>query len=475
MNGIKFKKMEASPGYVLIRDFRKHDVQKLKILVSEMFSNLNQIRNDFTYNITVRNGDSLYKGGFSNRMDKLCLDLSIGKFINKVELEYPKLMFDNCFILNGSTYVPILFSERAPIDRIKNDKLKKNSLLLNLLCEQLMFDFKAQIVRCKNRTVSISEFMTAVFNNESYNGFLEQVYVEFGKPIVNNRLLTTKECITKVLDLLNIQGHDRFSTLSIADFFDKYMILSYEKEILQQFYGYSNFRDIIRICYQYYKQDVEIDMSDIRNRRIVMIEYLMYPIFQFYNRILYNFIDSSYKEHLIPTLKNNALMSEGFRERMKGEQLFNVTLPYITPAVHKISQHIVIIDKKVPKKWTSNHPSAMGILCPISVSAQNMGSHLMATMETELTIHGKIKSFAMPDESDIRFNLEEIPEVFNDINLTTKSKIEFKGEYLVDTETGEVINSQSEDDLLEEDAEDAEDVIDTNEEIFEKEFEDDII
>ena len=87
---------------------------------------------------------------------------------------------------------------------------------------------------------------------------------------------------------------------------------------------------------------------------------------------------------------------------MHGEQLFNITLPYIAPIVHKISQKIIIIKDKVPKKWTSNHPSAMGILCPISVSAQDMGQNLVATLETELNFFGKIKSRTMDNNTTIQ-------------------------------------------------------------------------
>ena len=170
---------------------------------------------------------------------------------------------------------------------------------------------------------------------------------------------------------------------------------------------YKDFKNIVRVVYEYWKNDIEVNMSDIRNRRIVMAEYLMQPIFEWYTKTLYNFIDSSYKEFLIPNLKENSIISEGFRERMHGEQLFNITLPYITPIVHKISQAIVIISKKVPKNWTSNHPSAMGVLCPISVSAQDMGQNLVATLETEINFYGRIKSRTLKNGST-RMHIEKI-------------------------------------------------------------------
>ena len=179
--------------------------------------------------------------------------------------------------------------------------------------------------------------------------------------------------------------------------------------------------------------EIEIKMSDIRNRRIVMTEYLIHPLFEWYNKFLYNFVDSEFKEYVIPSLNGNVIISEGFRERMHGEQLFNITLPYITPIVHKISQAIVIISGKVPKKWTSNHPSAMGVLCPISVSAQDMGQNLVATLSTEINFYGRIKSKTMSNPGTI-INLPKII-------LTGQSmgeKLVKRGDYLVDSETGEI-------------------------------------
>ena len=44
----------------------------------------------------------------------------------------------------------------------------------------------------------------------------------------------------------------------------------------------------------------------------------------------------------------------------------------------------------------------MGILCPISVSAQDMGQNLVATLETELNFFGKIKSRTMDNNTTIQ-------------------------------------------------------------------------
>ena len=395
--------MQAEPGWYLLRDFRKYDYEKLKLITMNILNNLKLARSEFNFTFNIKNADSIYHGGFSHKLDKYVIQLQIGKYLNKIELEVPKLVNDNCFILNGSLYVPILFLERAPIDRVGSKAEKKNKILLNILTQPITFDWNAKKVKFNKKVdLDISVFFKSLFYDESYKEFLEEFYLTFGKPRTGNRELTHEECKIKTLESLGIVDHDRFKTMQVDEFFDNFILLDYIKEIFFNYYGYHDIKNIVRVVYQFYKEDRIIDMSDIRNRRIVMMEYLMQPVFEWYNKIIYNFIDSSYKEFLIPNLKENSIISEGFRERMHGEQLFNITLPYIAPIVHKISQKIIIIKDKVPKKWTSNHPSAMGILCPISVSAQDMGQNLVATLETELNFYGKIKSRTMDNSTKVK-------------------------------------------------------------------------
>ena len=361
MNLIKFNEMEAEKNWYLLRNFRKYDYQKIKLVLMNALNNLKEIRPEFTFNLNIKNADSLYHGGFSHKMDKYILETQIGKYMNTINLEVPKLVYDNCFMLNGSLYVPILFLERAPIDRVGSKSEKKNKILLNILTQPIVFDWNGKKVKFSGKNdLDISIFFKSIFYDKAYTEFLNEVLEIFGEPMSGNKKLNFNECKIKTLEAMNITGQDRFNYLEVDEFFDRFVLIDYFKDIFFDYYGYRDFKNIVRVVYEYWKNDIEVNMSDIRNRRVVMAEYLMHPIFEWYTKTLFNFIDSGYKEFLIPNLKENSILTEGFRERMHGEQLFNITLPYITPIVHKLSQAIIIIKKKVPKTWTSNHPSAMG-------------------------------------------------------------------------------------------------------------------
>lgn len=435
MNLIKFNEMEAEKNWYLLRNFRKYDYQKIKLVLMNALNNLKEIRPEFTFNLNIKNADSLYHGGFSHKMDKYILETQIGKYMNTINLEVPKLVYDNCFMLNGSLYVPILFLERAPIDRVGSKSEKKNKILLNILTQPIVFDWNGKKVKFSGKNdLDISIFFKSIFYDKAYTEFLNEVLEIFGEPMSGNKKLNFNECKIKTLEAMNITGQDRFNYLEVDEFFDRFVLIDYFKDIFFDYYGYRDFKNIVRVVYEYWKNDIEVNMSDIRNRRVVMAEYLMHPIFEWYTKTLFNFIDSGYKEFLIPNLKENSILTEGFRERMHGEQLFNITLPYITPIVHKLSQAIIIIKKKVPKTWTSNHPSAMGVLCPISVSAQDMGQNLVATLETEVNFYGRIKSRTMKNGST-RLHLPKIiPFGDNLRNSELKDMIEIDRENIKEIE-----------------------------------------
>ena len=94
----------------------------------------------------------------------------------------------------------------------------------------------------------------------------------------------------------------------------------------------------------------------------------------------------------MPTLNSMVLITSGFRGEMHAGNFFNNGLPYISPMINKISQDISIIKEgMLPKSWTSNHPSALGKICPISVSAQNMGSNIVATNNARVNYYGRFE------------------------------------------------------------------------------------
>ena len=141
---------------------------------------------------------------------------------------------------------------------------------------------------------------------------------------------------------------------------------------------------------EYYKTGVEIDMANINNRRVVMVEYLIRPIFELYMRLLISIVDKK-SQNFLPTMNQNVMLTTGFNKLMHRGNLYDISLPYPSPLINKISQDILIIkDGRLPKSWIRNDESAFGIICPISVSAQKTASNIVLTTNTLINKFGKI-------------------------------------------------------------------------------------
>ena len=54
MNLITFDKMEPENGYMLLRDFRKEDNNKILILLSDMLKKLKLAKDQFSYTLQVK-------------------------------------------------------------------------------------------------------------------------------------------------------------------------------------------------------------------------------------------------------------------------------------------------------------------------------------------------------------------------------------------------------------------------------------
>ena len=290
----------------------------------------------------------------------------------------------------GVLYIPLLFLERAPIDIFQSAKTKK--VTLNLLPTFIFnFDFDKKQVTLKKRTFSLGTFMRVLFEEDDYYESL------ISKNIISKcEVKTFDEAKASVFKTMGFYSTEFFETnpdITVAQLFDKYLILDYFKGMFKDYYGVDNIKDIVKKVVDLQESEESMEMASLENRRIVMNEYLTKAIYEWYIRLLYSSIDKRENQAFIPTMNQNVIISSGFRENLHAGNFFNNGLPYTLPMINKISQDISIIKKgMLPKSWTSNHPSALGKICPISVSAQNMGSNLVATSNARVNYYGRFEN-----------------------------------------------------------------------------------
>lgn len=372
MNLVDFDEYQDDEFGYLVKNFKKHDYKKILIIVDNLLKKIKKLNPTIDYEINLLDASHRYEG-ILHKVNKLKINIIVGTFVNTFVVDIPQLCGDHLFHLNGSMYVPILFLERSLIDRVKKDKT--DVCFFNLGSVQLGVDYNLGIVKCNNNKMSISDFVSVVYKDDKR---ADSFYKEFGLPTLGEE--NAKVEFYRLFGFINYH-------MEPNEFINDFMLIDYFRETFMDYFGdeYFDFKTIFTKVLEY--KDIEIDMADLRNRRVVFSEYLIKPFFYFYYKTLVSQIN---KTGMLPSLQNNVVM-KAFRKEMHGEQLFNIAIPFTAPLAHKVSQHIVVIKEKLPKPWTACHPSAKGKICPITVSAQDMGNNLTFTQETRINFYGRVQ------------------------------------------------------------------------------------
>jgi len=392
MNLINFSKETVSDQHwKILTDFREMDHSKLKPILTNMFSNIQHLLGtDFKFEVSINTYTSDYLSERATHYDNVICSLKYLEHSQDIKFFYPKLLKGNYFIMGGSLYIPLLFLERSPIDILRSDN-KNEKIFVNLMPTfNLTFNFEKNELVFRKKTAKLSSFIRAIFeDNIGYYDNLVQKEVitpcEFG---------SVQEAKEHSLKMMGFHNLDYFTNndIKLAEFFNKYLLLDYFKGMFDDFFSIQSIEKIVDKAVKCHVDKLEVDMSSLKNRRLVMNEYLINPIYEMYIRLLYSSIEKKENQAFMPTINQNVVITSGFRALMHAGNFFNNGLPYTNPMINKISQDIYIItDGRLPKSWTSNHPSALGRVCPISVSAQNMGSNIVGTNNMRVNYYGRIE------------------------------------------------------------------------------------
>lgn len=392
MNLINFKPFDPLPEdqeWMYVKDFRKKDMAKIVPLLENMYKNIQEIDSGFKYDIKTETNTSAYLGDGATYYDKIIIEQAYGENSNKLSSLVPKLMYENFFILNGSLYTPLLFLEKAPIDRILNHEDNKDKIIINVNAVfNFTFDFTKKIVQFKMKQISMDIFFRVFFAGDEE--YLEEL-MQLG--FVTKTKHTKDERKRFVKSFLDFYKWEYFNDIDIPVWMDRFLMLDYYREIFNNFYGINTLQDIVKKVVEHEVHEIEIDMAKLSNRRVVMTEYLIRPLFEVYLRLLYNIIDKK-AQNLLPSINEYAVITTGFNGLLHRGQLYDISNPFPLPLINKISQDIQIIKQgRLPKSWQRNDETGYGRLCPITVSPQNMGSNLVFTSPTKINKYGKVQIY----------------------------------------------------------------------------------
>lgn len=391
MNTIEFDKFPSGPkeeedDFFLIKDFREKDLNKIIPILNDMYSKIKKIDDEFNYSISSTSTSSAYLGDGATHYEKIVIDQSHTEFSNKLQVLIPKLMHKNFFILNGSTYVPLLFLEKAPLDRIFNTDEKKDKIIINVNAVfNFTFDFQKKVVQFKMKQIPMDIFFRVVFENDK--DYLENL-LEIG--FITKLTYTKDERRRFIKSFLDFYKWNFFTDICISEWVDEFLLLDYFRGLFHDFYGISTFQDIVKLVIDHELNETVIDMAKISNRRVIMTEYLIKPLFEVYARLLWNIVDKK-SQNILPSINEFSVITTGFNGLLHRGQLYDISNPFALPLINKVSQDIQIIKQgRLPKSWQRNDETGFGRLCPITVSPQNMGSNLVFTSPSKINKYGRI-------------------------------------------------------------------------------------
>jgi hypothetical protein len=209
--------------------------------------------------------------------------------------------------------------------------------------------------------------------------------------LISKTTYTKEEYKKFVKSFLDFYKWEHFNDIDLLEWMDNFLLLDYYRKIFIDYYGIDNFGDIIKKVVDLYVMGEPIDMATLSNRRIVLVEYLIRPLFEIYVRLLYGIIDKK-SQNFLPTINEFAVITTGFNGLLHRGQLYDISNPYPLPLIHKVSQDIQIIKQgRLPKSWQRNDESGFGVICPISVSPQSMGTNLVFTSSARINKLGRLK------------------------------------------------------------------------------------
>lgn len=386
MNLIQTPKMIESTGnFYYLKDYRKVDLNKINDILVNMYDNIKSLDETFDYRIEWGKNHSVYLGDAASYHKQLKIFQIYENNETVINVLIPKLMYDNFFIINGSTYIPLIFLEKAPLDRIFNLDDNKNKIFININpVYNFTFNFEKMTVQFRSRIIQMDVFFRVLFSKEP-----EYLQLLHENELIDGVEHTEDEYKKFIKNFLDFYKWEKITEMELDEWMDKYLLLDYYKETFKDFYGLENFNQIIKKVVDLYITEEVIDMANIKNRRLVLMEYLMQPLFEAYVRILYGIVDKK-SQKFLPTINQMSILSTGFNTNLHGGQLYDISLPYSLPLINKISQDIKIIKEKLPKSWTRNDESSYKKICPISVSPANMALTVLATTELKVNYYGRI-------------------------------------------------------------------------------------
>lgn len=376
---------EYSNDKINLSLFRKYEYEhKLDKILQDISSNIKGIIPDIKFDISQTPLSVKYQGITENYFNSINFDISYKTFLSKFFTYFPKLVDNNFFVINSVEYIPTLIMERNPVDlNIVNDKKRMVFIEMDVINHIIItindgVKKKAE-VKFNSFDIDFASFCEIFCNDKikeklSNRGFLK-------------KRVSKEEALKNCIKGFGYSTTKYFDNNDFVDFINNKLVLPYFKELFKLNYGTDKYSDLVNIGIEYLLERSEHSLSNLKNRRVVFMEYLMIP----YLRMYYDTIKKHLRDQNLNPLPNlnESTIVKNFTDIFGNKQQMNGAIPFAGLFYNKMSQKIFSISDKIPLGWRVTDDSQFLKICPLSVSSTDPGESLVGVANLNVDFYGR--------------------------------------------------------------------------------------
>ena len=302
-----------------------------------------------------------------------------------LNIQFPKLFFDNFFMLNGNYYSPSLYL----LD--KSLVIKKESAMITTLFNSLTFNFKKNVVTFTGINIPLHLFLLLFMydnedNKEVFNDFINFIPLKFNKKF---KMITQIE--EDVINYFSSKLPCQKTTSSIINYFNKLMFDDYTKYVLSTTYDIPydevNLTSVIKKLFEMILKNENKSFVNLNTKRLVFVELLMSPLF----KRISSLANQAIRGFKLDILKiDNLIIIKNFNKFLKSNYLYDTGNLYSGLLQHKTSM-LNPASSRGPNSISSIHRTHYGKICPITVSSMNPGESVSIVAGTKIDRIGQFK------------------------------------------------------------------------------------
>lgn len=393
LNKTNNKVSSFDDGRILIEEFRYYQHQMIEYFLKVIVEYISNKHNNYLTLNRIENDEIFsYRGLSNNEIDKYSVYVDNKKGETKLffRIYFPRLIYNNYYILNNHFYVPLFYIIDKPI------VIKQNSISINSLFSSITLNIKDGLATFTGTNFSLDKFIELfLYGDNSSEAMDIRIKLNISNISISDLELYFNNMFGLNTTISGIKEHIELL------FFDEYTRYLYSSCYFGDNIETSNLFDIIKISLMKFFSGKIFNFIDLNNKRISFIEFLLAPLFKKAANIAYqakkgylsdelkidqnviikNFLRSSEK-------KKNSNKKDNSLGGLSGKTLYDLVNLYSSILIHKCS-FIKPGMNSPPPSIADIHKTHLGKICPITVSSIKPGEMISIIPETYLDIYGQ--------------------------------------------------------------------------------------